>query len=88
MYPVTKSAGVAIRKLVARADRPEMLAKFEAHARRCGAPQIGANHVLQVVLDTRYYLRYGQGLQGGPGSGPTDLPRDIEMEWEELLNAD
>ena len=88
MYPITKTGIVAIRRLVARDDRQEMLARFEAQARRCGVTQIGANHVLQVVLDTRYYLRYGDGLQGGPGSGPTDLPRDVETEWEDLLNSD
>lgn len=62
-----------------------MLAKFEARARRAGASQIGANHVLEVILEERYYQRYGEGMQGGPGTGPTDPPRDSAAEMEYAL---
>jgi hypothetical protein len=33
------------------------------------------------------FKRLGVGLQGGPGSGPTDPPKDSEAEWEALLAA-
>jgi hypothetical protein len=33
------------------------------------------------------FKRLGVGLQCGPGSGPTDPPKDSEAEWEALLAA-
>ena len=56
-----------------------MIAKFDARARAAGASQIGANHVLEVILEERYYLKYGEGMQGGPGTGPTDAARVTGM---------
>ena len=62
-----------------------MIAKFAVHARAAGASQIGASHVLEVILAERYYRKYGKGMQGGPGTGPTDPPRDRDAEMEYAL---
>jgi hypothetical protein len=78
--PFSKTALVLIPRLIPLHDRERMLSKFEAHARASHASQIGANHVLEVIVLSRYYATYGDGLQGGPGSGPTDPPRDHEAE--------
>jgi hypothetical protein len=78
---------VVAARLIRRDDRPKYLRLIEERARAARAPQIGANHVLEVVLGTKYYTRLGEGLQGGPGSGPTDPPGDTETEWNALLEA-
>lgn len=62
-----------------------MIAKFAAHARAAKAPQIGANHVREVILAECYYRKYGEGMQGGPGTGPADPPRDRDTEMEYAL---
>lgn len=88
MYPLSKTALTLIPRIVAKEDRPRLLELFEERARECRSTQIGANHVLEVVLKIRYYENLGAGLQGGPGSGMKDVPRDIEAEWKAVLDAD
>jgi hypothetical protein len=87
MYPMSKTALVVAARLINKCDRPKYLDLIEQHAKQRNASQIGANHVLQVVLETKYYIRLGSGLQGGPGSGLTDPPGDTEREWQALLDA-
>ena len=87
MYPMTKTAMVVAARLILRDDRPKYLELIKERAQARGAPQIGANHVLEIVLEKKYYGRLGTGLQGGPGSGPTDPPGDTELEWNALLEA-
>jgi hypothetical protein len=84
---MSKTALVAAARLIRRADRPKYLSLIELRAWERHASQVGANHVLEVVLETGYYRRLGDGLQGGPGSGPTDPPGDTEFEWQALLDA-
>ena len=88
MYPLSKTAIALIPRLVAKRDRAQMLELFEQRARDRRSTQIGANHVLEIVLETRYYERHGLGLQGGAGSGMKDVPRDLEAEWASVLQAD
>ena len=85
--PLTKTALVLIPRLIVENDRPNMLRAFDQQARSARASQVGANHVLQVVLRTEYYTTYGEGLQGGAGSGPRDSPRDRKAELEWVLSA-
>jgi hypothetical protein len=87
MYPMSKTALVVAARLISKRDRPKYLDLLERYAKEKGAKQIGANHVLEVVLERKYYKRLGSGLQGGPGSGPTDPPGDTRLEWEALLEA-
>jgi hypothetical protein len=84
---MSKTALVVAARLIRQADRPKLLELFEERARERRASQIGANHVLEIVLETRYYHRLGLGHQGGAGSGPTDAPGDAAEEWEALLGA-
>lgn len=65
-----------------------MLAAFEERARERDSRQIGANHVLEVVPETRYYQKLGEGFAGGPGSGMSDPARDVEADWQRMLDAD
>jgi hypothetical protein len=88
VYPLSKTALELIPRVVERPDRQRMLAAFEAEARRSRSTQIGANHVLRVLLETRYYTKLGEGLQGGPGSGAKDVPRDVSSEWQQALTAE
>jgi hypothetical protein len=87
MFPMSKTALVVAARLIQRRDRPKYLQLIEQRAKEHHASQIGANHVLEVVLESKYYRQLGAGLQGGPGSGPTDPPGDTEIEWEALLSA-
>lgn len=82
----SKTGLVLVPRLVRSEDRALMIDKFEAKARAAGATQIGANHVLAVILEERYYTRYGDGMQGGQGSGPTDPPRDRAAELEYAMH--
>jgi hypothetical protein len=84
---MSKTALVVTARLIRRADRPKYLGLFEQRAREKRASQIGANHVLEVVLETNYAQRLGAGQQGGAGSGPTDPPGDTQSEWNALLEA-
>jgi hypothetical protein len=87
VYPLTKTALALVARIIRAEDRAKYLELFEARARAGRSAQIGANHVLEVVLATRYYTRLGEGLQGGPGSGMKDVPRDVEAEWGAVLTA-
>lgn len=84
----SKSAGVLITRLIRLEDRAAMMDKFEAVARAHGASQIGGNHVLEAILEERYYVRLAEGLQGGKGSGHTDPLADVEEERRILLEGD
>jgi hypothetical protein len=84
---MSKTAMVVAARLIKQPDRPQLLELIEQRARQRRASQIGANHVLEVVLETKYYVRLGTGHQGGPGSGPTDPPGYTETEWAALLAA-
>ena len=84
---MSKTALAVAARLIRRDDRPKYLRLIEERARERRASQIGANHVLEVVLETKYYTRLGDGLQGGLGSGPMDPPGDTESEWNALLEA-
>lgn len=88
MLTASKSAGVLITRLVALSDRERMLEKFEACARGHRASQIGGNHVLEVILSERYYVKLADGLQGGLGWGHADPSADIEIERQILLEGD
>lgn len=88
MYPLTATAKDLIPRLVRKPDRARMLAAFEKEARKSRSPQIGAKHVLKVVLETGYYEQLGKDLAGGPGSGMSDPPRDVEADWQRMLDAD
>jgi hypothetical protein len=88
MYPLSKTALFLIPRLVLRKDRGRTLELFEREARQSRSTQIGANHVLKVILDTRYYEKLGAGLQGGPGSGMRDEPRDVPAEWKSVLETE
>jgi hypothetical protein len=88
MYPLSKTALALIPKLVLRQGRERMLQLFEDKARAARSTQIGANHVFEVILETAYYRHFGEGLQGGPGSGMRDLPRDVSAEWAAALYAE
>jgi len=81
----SKTGLALIPRLVRIEDRERMIAKFAARAKAAEASQIGANHVLEVILAERYYRKYGEGMQGGPGTGPTDPPRDRDAEMEYAL---
>jgi hypothetical protein len=64
-----------------------MLERFEACARAHGATQIGGTHVLEVILEERYYVKLAAGLQGGEGWGHKDPVADPEIERDLLLNG-
>lgn len=81
----SKTGLALVPRLVRLEDRVQMLEKFEARAREVGATQIGANHVLEVILQEEYYVHYGAGMQGGLGSGPLDPPRDRDAELHYAL---
>lgn len=89
--PVTGGLGFSktglalIPRLVRLVDRERTIVKFEARARGARASQIGGNHVVEVILEQRYYLKYGEGMQGGSDTGPTDPPRDRDAEMEYAL---
>jgi hypothetical protein len=83
----SKAAGVLITRLIPLGDRSKMIEKFEGKARAHRATQIGGNHVLEVILEEKYYVRFADGLQGGPGSGPTDPSADVEEERRILLEG-
>jgi hypothetical protein len=88
MLTSSKAAGVLITRLVQLGDRAEMLGKFEEKARAHNATQIGGNHVLEVLLESSYYVKLADGLQGGKGFGSKDPVSDIREERRILLDGD
>lgn len=86
MYDLSKTALLLIPRVVPLGQRERLLAKFEAEARASGSNQIGANHVLTVLLRDREYEWLGKGLQHE--TGRKDVVRDAEAEWEYALTAE
>jgi hypothetical protein len=84
---ISKTGAELFKRLVIPGEGDEMLEKCDAERVASRATQIGANHVWEVFGRERYYLRYGEGKQGGPGSGRSDPPRDEERDVRDALKG-
>ena len=80
MYPMSKTALVLVVRLIKKDDRPKYLELLAKHARQKRASQIGGNHVLELVVETKYYTRLGaQGFRAGRATAQRTTPRDTRL---------
>ena len=77
MLRLSKSGMKVFVANVRREDRRELQPILIETARAARSTQVGAKHVYEVLaVSPHLYAHFGDRELGGPGSGPTDPPRD------------